>query len=216
MAKNKDEVRINRGRVEYRKDPESGEVRISGLGIVFNELSEDLGGFQERILPEAVEGLDLSDVYSFINHDPNIVMGRTKSGTMSVEVRDNGVYYEVTPPKSASIYVENIERGDIDGSSFSFRIASEGDTWEEREGGLVPLRTITKFGKVKEMGAVVGPAYPQTTAEAGLRSLEEWRSSEKKEEEVIPPTPSVDEQTKMKGDTLKLREKDNSLKSGKK
>ena len=207
--KNKLEIRTNNSKVEYRKDSESGEVHIEGRGVVFNELSDDLGGFQERVLPEAVEGLDWKDVYSFINHDPNIVMGRTKSGTMKIDVRSDGVYYDVTPPKSAGRFVENIERGDIDGSSFAFRVAGDGDTWEERDGGLVPLRTIKRFSRIKEMGAVIEPAYPQSTAESALRSLEEWRSKDKDEEDKPDPEPEMNESTKMIGDTLKTREKDN-------
>lgn len=198
------ETRVLHKPLELRKD-EEGSVHIEGLGIVFNELSEDLGGFQERILPEAMDGVDLSDVYSFINHDPNLVMGRTKSGTMEVEVRSDGVHYRVRPPKSALTYIENIERGDIDGSSFSFRIAQGGDSWEERDGGQVPLRTIKKFSAIKEIGAVVGPAYTQTSSDIALRNLQEW----KKTQEV--PEEGMDEATKMKADLLKVKSKENKF-----
>lgn len=200
------ELRTNIGNVECRKT-EDGEVYIDGRGIVFNEVSEDLGGFQERILPEAVAGLDWSDVYSFINHNPNVVMGRTKSKTMTIEVKADGVHYTVRPPKSAGRYVENIQRGDIDGSSFMFRIADGGDSWEERD-GQVPLRTITKFEKVKEMGAVVGPAYPQANADVAVRSMKEWLQEKKPS---LEPEVEMDDATRMKGDLLKMREKDNVL-----
>lgn len=200
------ENRINNSQKIECRTTDDGSFRIEGYGIVFNKLSHDLGGFQERISPEAMEGVDLSDVYSFINHDPNLIMGRTKSGTLDIEVREDGVWFSAKAPKSAGLYVENIQRGDIDGSSFSFRVAKDGDVWEERKDGQVPLRTINKFGVVKEIGAVVSPAYPSTTAEAGLRSLEEWRSANTKEE---TPVVGVDEQTKMIEDELKIREKDN-------
>lgn len=193
----------NNHKVEIRMDDE-GVPHIEGLGIVFNELSHDLGGFQERILPEAMEGVSLDDVYSFINHDPNNLMGRTKSGTMKIDVRDDGVYYSVKPPKAAKQFVENIQRGDIDGSSFMFRVSD--DTWEEREDGLVPLRTIKKFDSIKEIGAVITPAYPQTSTDIALRSMQEWRDDNEK---VDPPKPEMDEATKMKGDVMKSRKKFN-------
>ena len=196
------ETRIMQNPLEARQ-AEDGTVNIEGLGIVFNELSEDLGGFQERILPEAMDGVDISDIYSFINHDPNLVMGRTKSGTMEVEIRADGVHYRVRPPKSMTQYIENIQRGDIDGSSFSFRIAQGGDSWEERDGGQVPLRTITKFMAVKEMGPVINPAYKQTSSDIALRNLENWKK------EQVPE--GVDEATKMKADLLKIREKENKF-----
>jgi HK97 family phage prohead protease len=197
------EKRTNIGNVECRQT-DDGETYIEGRGIVFNEISEDLGGFQERIMPEAVADIDWGDVYSFINHNPNIVMGRTRSKTMTIEVRDDGVHYSVKPPKSAGRYIENIQRGDIDGSSFMFRIAENGDVWQKRD-GQVPLRTITKFEKIKEMGAVVGPAYPQANADVAVRSMEQWF----KEHEPEPVV--MDDATRMKGDLLKVREKDNQL-----
>lgn len=197
------ETRVLHRPLESRKD-DDGNAYIEGLGIVFNELSEDLGGFQERILPEAIEGVDLSDVYSFINHDPNLIMGRTKSGTMEVEVKSDGVHYRVKPPKSALTYIENIQRGDIDGSSFSFRIAQDGDSWEDRD-GQVPLRTIKKFSAIKEIGAVVGPAYTMTSSDVALRNLDEWRKSQE------PEVPEIDEATKMKADILKIRSKENQI-----
>ena len=196
--KNKFEYRTNLSESVEVRQTEDGEVYIEGRGIVFNKDSDNLGGFVERILPEAVEELDWKDVYSFINHNPDHVMGRTKSGTMSVEVRKDGVYYSVKPPKGATQFIENIQRGDIDGSSFSFRVAPDGDTWEERSDGTV-LRTVKKFLTVKEIGAVVSPAYPQATADVALRSLEEWKKSQEPE--------GMDDATKMKGDILKLREK---------
>ena len=198
------ETRFNTGnKVEIRKT-EEGEVYIEGRGIPFNVESDPIGGwFTERVLPEAVEGLDWGDVYSFVNHNPNNVMGRTKSGTMTIDVRNDGVYYSVKPPKAAQQFIENIERGDIDGSSFSFRIAPDGEVWEDRsDEKKIPLRTIKKFSIVKEMGAVVGPAYPQADASVAKRSLEEWRKSQE-------PEDGMDDATRMKGDLLKMREKDN-------
>ncbi len=213
----KTENRFCSGKVEVRK-AEDGQEYIEGRGIVFNDLSNDLGGFQERILPGALDGVDLSDVYSFVNHDPSVVLGRTKSGTMDISVRSDGVYYKVSPPKGAGRYLENIKRGDIDGSSFSFRVDERDVEWEKRDGD-VPIRNIKKFTVVREIGPVVGPAYTTTTAEATFRALEEFKKSTETykknfsdttiiEESVAPPKP-VDEETKMKGDLIKSRLKFN-------
>ena len=53
---------------EIRANAESRNV--DGYALVFNSLSEDLGGFREQILPEAVEGvIERSDVMATLNHD---------------------------------------------------------------------------------------------------------------------------------------------------
>lgn len=50
------------------QNPESRNV--SGYAIVFNSESKDLGGFNEVILPSALEGvLERSDVLCLLNHN---------------------------------------------------------------------------------------------------------------------------------------------------
>ena len=196
------ESRFLKDKVEVRVDKSTGEEYIEGRGIVFNENSHDLGGFQERIDPSAMDGVDLTDVLSFFNHDPNIVMGRTSSGTMELDVRSDGVYYKVKPPKGHSAYVENIKRGDVTGSSFMFRVKEDGESWEERSDGTV-IRTINGFASIKEIGAVVSPAYPQATSDVAMRSLEAWKEDNKPEKPEEKK--EVDNATKLKGYSLRLR-----------
>ena len=95
---------------------------IRGYPIVFNRLSENLGGFRERILPEAMdrtlrEGVDLRALF---NHNPDHVLGRLSSGTLRVQADAEGLMMELTPPSSAAAIVESIERRDITGGSFAF------------------------------------------------------------------------------------------------
>ena len=48
--------------IDYRADADSRA--IEGVAIVFNVLSNDLGGFREMIVPEAVEGvIEQSDIF---------------------------------------------------------------------------------------------------------------------------------------------------------
>ena len=43
---------------------------IEGYAIVFNSESNDLGGFQERINPDSLEGvIEKSDVLCLLNHN---------------------------------------------------------------------------------------------------------------------------------------------------
>ena len=59
------------------------------------------------------------------------------------------------------------------GSSFSFPIAPDGDSWSQTEQGF-PLRTITRLDNLYDVGPVAMPAYLGTKGEgvaAAVRSL---------------------------------------------
>jgi len=190
------------GKVEVRKDGDS--VKIGGRGIPFNTWSVDMWGMKERIASTAMDDVDLSDIYSFYNHDDNQVLGRTKSGTMEIDIRSDGVYYTTTPPEAAEWVKQNIERGDVDGSSFVFTVKKQ--EWEEMEDGSVQ-RTITQFDKVKEIGPVVSPAYPDSTAEI-KRSFDAWKAEQKEDE------PEDNQKTDALKRSILLRDKELEIEKG--
>jgi hypothetical protein len=162
---------------------EDEKKSLRGTGIVFNSWSEDLGGFREMILPEAVDGvIDGADIRSFFNHDPSLVLGRTKAGTMRVNVESGGVRYEVDLPETSAgrDVHESTRRGDVTGSSFQFSVAEDGDTWTERAGKVE--RKIHKLAGVYEIGPVSLPAYPR--AKVSARALECARSLTEAEQEA--------------------------------
>src|SRR5687768_14186230 len=57
---------------------------IRGHPVVTNVLSENLGGFRERILPEALNRSLKADVRALIDHDTSKVLGRTTAGTLTL------------------------------------------------------------------------------------------------------------------------------------
>lgn len=59
------------------------EMVVEGYAIIFDTLSDDLGGFREIISPDALSNVDISDVKCLINHDFNQIVGRTKADTLS-------------------------------------------------------------------------------------------------------------------------------------
>lgn len=163
---------------ELRVIPESREVEF--YPIVFNSESVDLGGFREVILPEAVEGVfEKSDVLAVMNHNPERgLLARSKygKGTLKLSVDSTGVLARFKAPKTAlgDELLESIEREDVTGASFAFRVAQNGDKWEKREGSYV--RTITKFDSIYDVSPVITPAYPQTSI--ALRKLDEIQKEE--------------------------------------
>ena len=149
------------------RDNEDGSITFVGHAAVFDRLSEDLGGFRERIQRGAFRKvLDTNpDVRFLLNHDDNLVMARTKSGTMELSEDPRGlrVYAKLAATQAAQDLRVLIKRGDIDQMSFGFTMRDGGkDVWAEEDGGLV--RTIVAFGGLLDVSAVAFPAYPQTDA----------------------------------------------------
>lgn len=160
------ERRTNVGTVEFRA--EDGVLRAGGYAAKFNTLSQNLGGFVERIAPGAfAKTLQEADVRALFNHDPNFVLGRNRSGTLRMEEDDTGLAYEIDLPDTAlgRDLAVSLERGDISGSSFGFR--SIEDEWSETDDGF-PLRTL-KVNALRDVGPVTFPAYVDATS--SLRSL---------------------------------------------
>ena len=167
--------------VEIRKT-EDGKERIEGYGIVFNQWSHNLGGFIERIDPQAVDGISWDGVIASRNHNFDLLLGRVPN-TMEISTDNRGTKYSIDPPNTTpgNDTLEMIRRGDIDGSSFMFSVKD--DKWEKPDKDGEPYkRTITKFGRVIEMGPVVGPAYPQTDASVAKRKLGLLKDEEEKEQ----------------------------------
>ena len=149
--------------------------RIAGVAAVFYRDGDQGTEYElwsdaesravERILPSAFDSIDGMDVRALFNHDPNHVLGRTSSGSLTLRVTDEGLYYETEPRDRASYtdVVDMLQTGDVDGSSFSFRATdvrwtTDGDT-EVRE-----IRGVELY----DVGPVTFPAYQ--AADSRVRS----------------------------------------------
>lgn len=163
---------------EVRMEGEGNKARIVGYGAKFKVRSQDLGGFVEVIDPgffnPAIE--EAQDVRGLFNHDPSLILGRTKPRTMELVVDDIGIYYRITPGdnQAGRDAVVSIGRGDVDGSSFGFTVAE--DRWDLM--GDTVVRTLLKIHTLYDVGPVTYPAYPSATTgiEVAKRSMQEWKS----------------------------------------
>lgn len=167
-------------RSEVRADPgaEGQGTKIVGYGATFNSLSENLGGFREIIKPGSFDGVMQDDVRGLFNHDHNFVLGRTKSGTLRLTLDETGLRYEIDAPETQTVrdlVLAPLQRGDIDGSSFNFRVAHDGERWYYDDDGLL-IREITKFARLYDVGPVAFPAYPDSAAAS--RSMQDFVASE--------------------------------------
>lgn len=172
----------NRQGIEFRAEGDS--IRVEGMAVVFNQWSEDLGGFREKIAPGALDGvIERSDVFALLDHDRRRgILGRCKYGdqrSLKLELRENGLHYALELP-STPVGEETrsgLERGEIDGSSFAFTVLE--DQWERV--GDEYQRTITKIDELYDVSPVYSPAYSQTTCD--LRGLETLKAEERAAEE---------------------------------
>jgi len=181
---------------ELRVD-DGDQPKIRGHAAIFNKLSSDLGGFKERIKPGAFKNaLAISDVRALWNHDPSIVLGRQKAGTLTLQEDEKGLYFEIKPPTWAEGYLETIKRGDVTGASFAFVIAEGGESWEQKS-GEPSIRTITEVSELFDVSPVAYPAYPHTDVKVRLASndIDEIAARIKAvTTNVTRPVPDVDAQ----------------------
>lgn len=138
--------------------------KVGGHAAVFNSESQDLGGFVEVIRPGAFaeslrQGLNIRALY---HHSDLSLLGTTQAGTLRLREDDTGLAFELDLPDTS--YGRDVgvlvDRGDIGGCSFGFRVAEGGDRWEERGGKLV--RELLKVDLL-EVTVTSEPAYRDTS-----------------------------------------------------
>ena len=147
---------------------------LSGYAAVFNAETQ-IGDFSERLAPGAFRDSLASgrDVLALLDHRADVLLGRTRSGSLKLHEDDKGLAFELTLPdtQAGRDLVALAERGDLGGMSFGFIAKDEewrGDTRELRQVELHEISVVQSW-----------PAYQQT--EINLRG----RPSEKSFWEVL-------------------------------
>lgn len=161
-----------------------GGVTLAGFGAVFMRYSQNLGGFVEQIAHGAFDDVlkrSGNNVQGLVNHDPNWLLADTESETMRLAADTVGLAYEMDLDMNdpdAVRAVAKVRTRKMRGSSFSFTTPPGGDTWTLTEQGF-PLRTISTFSGLYDVGPVGSPAYLDTEGDGlavALRSLAEARN----------------------------------------
>ena len=141
---------------------------IGGYAAVFNRMSENLGGFREKIAPtffNQSRSQGFPGVVCRYNHEDSFLLGTTRSGTLRLSVDDIGLDYSVDLPECRADIYELTNREDLRHSSFAFQCYDE--DWTKGDGGY-PVRQLIS-GRLIDVAPVNTPAYPDATV--GLRSL---------------------------------------------
>lgn len=112
------------------------------------------------------------EVKAFQDHKPELFLGSTKTGSVSLAEDERGLMAEIrlNPEVSyAADLAANLKRdGDAMGASFGFTIPSKGDRWSD-DGTTRELTNI----RLHEVSLLTGnaPAYPATVGLGAVRAL---------------------------------------------
>lgn len=152
--------------VEIRAQTGDQGPLIDGTAAIYNRWSEDLGGFKEMIEPGFFENVLKNDVRALWNHNSDLILGRTRAGTLTLEDTELGLNYKITPPdtQAGRDALISIARGDVTQSSFAFTVKSGGDEWTREKDGSI--RRVLKRGgaeRLYDISPVSFPAYARTS-----------------------------------------------------
>lgn len=156
--------------LETRTEENSSEKIISGYINKFNTRSQYMG-FYEEVSNGAFDKTlaDGHNIYAMYNHNSDMILGSTRSGSLKLNVDNIGLHFElrINPNISyASDIAELVKAGDLEGCSFGFWVTDDEWTYTEDK---IDLRIIKELELI-EVTITPFPAY--LDSEASCRSFE--------------------------------------------
>ena len=142
------------------------EFTLEGYALTFDTptvLYEfDGDKYYEEISRGCLEGVSLADVVLNFNHNNDLLLARTKNGTLSLEVDDVGlkIKAKLNSTDECKKYYDMVKSGLIDKMSFAFTVAEDSYNREERK------RYIKKIKRLYDVSIVTFPAYESTSVSA--------------------------------------------------
>ncbi|GED01399.1 HK97 family phage prohead protease [Bacillus atrophaeus] len=203
--KNK-EIRQLTTPIEIRSDGEGQSEYVEGYALKFEKWSERLGWFKEIISRNALDSTNMSNVIALFNHQQDFPLARNTvsgdTGRLDLETDGIGLKFRFKPSDTsyARDLMENIRSGVINQCSFAFSLDygdADADEWRINEDEDIYERRINKIQRIFDISLVTTPAYSDTEAVVGARSLE-------KVEQLKESRNSSDETLKMELELLDL------------
>lgn len=143
--------------LEFREEQEKRIIR--GYPVLFDEVTDRVGYYKEKIARNALDGADMSETVLIVGHDFNNLLARV-GVNMRMEIDDTGLWFEAElgDTEYDKLIYDRVQRGILDGMSFGFTVDIMETDYETK------TDTITKIGKLYEITLTPIPAYPQTVA----------------------------------------------------
>ena len=150
---------------------------LSGYAAVFNS-EANLGAFSEVVRPGAfAKSLATgSSIRALYHHDAHALLGTTRGGTLQLREDAHGLAFELVLPDTSHgrDLAVLVDRGDVAGCSFGFKVPDGGDRWEQRGAALV--RELLEV-ELHEVTLTADPAYADTSVAMRSRAaFEEARN----------------------------------------
>lgn len=170
----KREVRVISGANLRARKGEGKPQGCEGYAAVFNQeaVIYEFGNYRmrEKIAPGAFARAikEKQDVRCLQNHDANMVMGRTKNGSLRLAEDGTGLAFDCDFPATqmARDLHALLDRGDVDQCSFSFTVNKETWTTEKKDDGSVDELRVVEDVDLYDVGPVTFPAYEGTSVQA--------------------------------------------------
>lgn len=154
---------------------ENGAVSriIRGYAAVFNKLSDVIWDFREKIAPGAFASSLKNDIVALWSHDSNLVLGRSSNNTLTLSEDEKGLKFalDLDTDHWGEFAYRKVQRGDVKGVSFGFRVPKNGDSWD-MDANKQLIRTLNKIDLI-EISPTAFPAYPQTSVSARSHMTDE-------------------------------------------
>lgn len=173
---------------QFQTRSANDDLFIEGYFSVFNSEYPLWEGASEIVKPGAFTNSVSGDVRALINHDSSLVLGRTKTGTLTLRQDERGLWGSIRINRddvdAMNLYAR-VQRGDVDQCSFGFDIKRE--TFVDLGDGKCRWE-IEEVDPLYEVSVCTFPAYTETSvsarkqdlAEIEKRRAEAWRSAMKK------------------------------------
>ncbi len=182
---NRDKERqVRAALTQFEAREEENRPHITGYFSVFDGVYEIGPGMTESVDRHAFDNTVGGDIRALINHNSDMVLGRTKAHTLELRIDEHGLWGDILinpNDQDAMNLYERVRRGDVDQCSFGFRIISEETDF--REDGSIHWR-ITEV-ELFEVSVCTFPAYEDTNVSAreaqrrelSKNRLDDWKTA---------------------------------------
>ena len=150
---------------------------LVGYASVFNSetvISDWFSDWREEVSPGAFKKtIREGDIRALWNHDPNVVLGRNKAGTLQLKEDEHGLHTVIRPPDNewGRPVIDAIRRRDVSGMSITFQVIEQQMEYPPKGTEGMPKRTI-KEARLMDVSPVTFPAFEQTEIAARAEGQE--------------------------------------------
>ena len=175
---------MERSKIQYRTiniDPQSFTTRddseapkIEGFFSVYNSVYQIASDMSESIAPGAFTDSITGDVRALINHNTDLVLGRTAAHTLELRDDTHGLWGSIliNPNDTDAMNAyERVKRGDVSQCSIGFEIMEEETEIRDDDS----IHWTIKRAKLWEVSICTFPAYEETSVSARSAQRDEIR-----------------------------------------